>query len=85
MGGFGGCVLPANDTCASPTAEDLSDGTHTVVDGSTICAIDDYQSYCADTTTAKDAPDVVYQLNVKDPGTLTISLDDAVDTEHELE
>lgn len=68
-------VLPTNDTCATATVIDLEPDVPVDVVGTTIGAVDDYTTFCADTTPASDGQDVVYQLNVADPGTLYMSLD----------
>jgi hypothetical protein len=68
--------LPANDSCLNAEAIDLEPDLPVDVYGTTIGALDDYQTFCADMTPAADSPDVVYQLNVAAPGTLYMSLND---------
>jgi hypothetical protein len=54
----------------------LDVGATAVVLGSTTNATDDYTTFCADTTTTADAPDLVYAVTLNGGGYLQVDLDD---------
>jgi hypothetical protein len=63
-----------NDTCATPDVVTISPGQSVAMMGDTTGAADDVQVFCAKVA----APDVTYSMTITAPGTLTLSLLDAV-------
>ena len=74
VGGMGGGAA-VNDTCPG-TTQSLDVGAAVMLTGSTSNANDDYKTFCADTTDAADAPDVVFQFTLNGGGKLHLDLDD---------
>lgn len=64
-------VPPANDTCPGEKLT-LSIGTSATVSGTLENATDDYQTFCADVSPEPTAADVVYELDVPAPATVTL-------------
>jgi cysteine-rich repeat protein len=73
-------VPPLNDTCSGATTVSLDIGTGApssdtqVRVGTTLEAIDDYRSFCGDTTVEADSPDVAYTLVLQQAGVLDLSV-----------
>jgi len=76
VGGSGGAV-PFNDDCETASGIDVAAGEEISVQGTLAGAADDVQTFCADDGTPKNivATDVVYELTLADPCTLSLSLE----------
>lgn len=67
-GGQGGAMMVCNGT---PTA--LNDGEPVTMPGTTDGQGDDFASFCGDTTSTSDAPDVVFTFTLPAEGTLRLT------------
>jgi hypothetical protein len=72
-GGTGGGVLNISDACPGLPVT-LNQGAATTITGTTVGAHDDLKTLCADTDASTSAPDVVYQLGLPSPCTLSVTL-----------
>jgi hypothetical protein len=68
----------ANSCPGTPVS--LSRGQLLTITSTTLGETDDYTTFCADTTSAADAPDVVYAVTLVESGVLTLTLNDHVGT-----